>query len=196
MPLPNVEATTIYSKEIWRKGEGSNARVIYEVTLGFNRDGEDRQIIAKTYSQAIANVGFKGEVQFYEKDNNGKIDYFAKQVPKEGGWSGGGGGGGNRGGGNKGRGNEDNYTMYLSYAKDIAVALLSNTSVGLDEENYKEVLGFVDRGGKYLYNNRPGVDNKPAETPSQEGPKSLDDVFPEAVKEDIEEDPFDKLNAK
>ena len=58
-------------------------------------------------------------------------------------------------------GNSDPFTMYLSYAKDLAVALVA-TKEGFDEDKYGKLLEAVTVGAKTLYNDRPGAeDSKP-----------------------------------
>lgn len=69
--------------------------------------------------------------------------------------------------------NSDPFTMYLSYAKDLAVALIASKG-GYDEEQYAKVLDDVIDGGYTLYEKRPGGEpaqaaNKPQdETPGNE----------------------------
>lgn len=53
----------------------------------------------------------------------------------------------------------DPFTMYLSYAKDIAVALIA-TKDGFDSEKFGAILEEVIAGGKTLYNERPGAETK------------------------------------
>lgn len=51
----------------------------------------------------------------------------------------------------------DPFTMYLSYAKDIAVALIGSKA-GYDEEMFGKILEDVTAGGKTLYDDRPGAE--------------------------------------
>jgi hypothetical protein len=74
-------------------------------------------------------------------------------------------GGGGRpafaGGGSGGKFSSDPYTMYLSYAKDIAVIPQMFAFDGtFNTELYAEVLDAVETGGKTLYNNRLGHEEK------------------------------------
>lgn len=59
----------------------------------------------------------------------------------------------------------DSFTMYLSYAKDVAVALIT-TKEGFNEDVYAKVLDSVITGGKTLYDNRPGAEPAQGSTPS------------------------------
>jgi hypothetical protein len=68
--------------------------------------------------------------------------------------------------------------MYLSYAKDIAVAMLKDGK--LDDEAYGEVLSAVATGGDVLYEARPDA---PKKNPVKD---ELDEVFGET--EDITEE--------
>ena len=145
MPRFNVETTQ--SEQIWASPDGQ--RVIYKVTLTYN----GKPVSAKTYSKAISQVGWSGEVEMYEKVGKNGAESFVKQPPKEdGGYP-------QRGSGisTKGSGG-DQFTMYLSYAKDLAVAMLA-TKEGFDEGKYGELLGAVSAGGESLYD----AHNKPSE---------------------------------
>jgi hypothetical protein len=53
----------------------------------------------------------------------------------------------------------DSFTMYLSYAKDLAVALLASDEA-FDSDKYGLLLEEVIAGGKTLYNDRPGAEPK------------------------------------
>lgn len=59
------------------------------------------------------------------------------------------------GGGGAGKRDPDSFTMYLSYAKDIVVAM--QTTDGFDEEKFKQLIAATITGGKNLFNNRPGA---------------------------------------
>lgn len=65
----------------------------------------------------------------------------------------------------------DPFTMYLSYAKDVAVALIGSKN-GYDAEKFAEVLDDVITGGKTLYGSRPGAEE--ADKPKD----SREDVIP------------------
>lgn len=55
--------------------------------------------------------------------------------------------------------NSDPFTMYLSYAKDIAVApAMFNAKGEFNAELYGAVLEEVTMGAKTLYNSRPGAE--------------------------------------
>jgi len=46
--------------------------------------------------------------------------------------------------------------MYLSYAKDLAIALVNTT--GFDADSFNKLLEQVSEGGKFLYSHRPGAE--------------------------------------
>jgi len=66
---------------------------------------------------------------------------------------------------------KDPFTMYLSYAKDVAVALIASKE-GFNEQKFADILDSVITGGKTLYGSRPGADEG---TEKKEAPK---DVLP------------------
>lgn len=83
----------------------------------------------------------------------------------------------------------DPFTMYLSYAKDVAVASISDGKFNADL--YAEVLEAVETGGKMLYGSRPGAEEKstdvvPEKTSDEDMKKDIDDFFA-----DVEEKPID-----
>lgn len=85
--------------------------------------------------------------------------------------------------------NSDPFTMYLSYAKDVAVASISDGKFNADL--YAEVLEAVETGGKMLYGSRPGAEEKstdvvPEKTSDEDMKKDIDDFFA-----DVEEKPID-----
>lgn len=53
----------------------------------------------------------------------------------------------------------DNFTMYLSYAKDLVVAL--QTTSGYDSVEFGKLLEATIKGGKALYDRRPGAPAPP-----------------------------------
>lgn len=57
----------------------------------------------------------------------------------------------------------DNFTMFLSYAKDLANTLLQLDGE-IDDKKFEKVLTQVANAGKYLYANRPGQEPAPTET--------------------------------
>lgn len=86
--MPTFKVTTKKSRVVWTSPDGQ--RVLSEVTLDVDGAGE---AIAKTYSEAIARMGWEGEVETSEKENNkGEIETFVKQPQKENNYRGGGGG--------------------------------------------------------------------------------------------------------
>jgi hypothetical protein len=111
-----------------------------------------QSVATKTYSGQIASEGWTGDVETYQKTGkDGKPTTFVKQIKKDSPYQ---------------RGDskstpQDMYTMYLSYAKDLAIALVNTT--GFDNESFNELLKNVTEGGNYLYGHRPGAE--PVEEP-------------------------------
>ena len=112
---------------------------------------------------------------------DGTIDMSAPYGPKFkkefGGGQGFGGGGSSTPQANRGTGsrqNSDPFTMYLSYAKDVAVALIASKN-GYDASKFAEVLDDVITGGKTLYGSRPGAEPEAAQAVDE---KPLKDVLP------------------
>lgn len=90
-----------------------------------------------------------------------------------------------------GKFNDDPFTMYLSYAKDLAVALIAQGAIPGDKafgDAYNAALAAAISGGKALYNKRPGAPAPPAPEPLPEAP-TLDKVV-----EDVFGDPAELLN--
>ena len=162
--MPKFQTTTNNSQQVWASPDGQ--RVIYQVALDYN----GQTVSAKAYSKDIAQVGWTGEVETYEKEGRNGSEQFVKQPQKEG-YSGGGSpsrsyGGGNSGGGSKPVG--DTFTFYLAYAKDLMVA--SMAAGNAPEQSYTELLDAVLVGGYQLYAGRPGAENKPEAQKLPEGP--------------------------
>jgi len=136
--MPTMQLTTKTVSQVWASPDGQ--RKIYELTLDYQ--GQD--VKAKTYSDAIAVVGWSGEVETYEKAGRTGVETFVKQPPKEGGGS---------FGGRSGKAQADPFTMYLSYAKDLKVARIA---AGLDKaKDYTDDLDAVIAGGYTLFQGRP-----------------------------------------
>lgn len=127
------------AEQVWASPDGK--MTIFQVTLEY----EGKDFKAKTYSKAIATTGWSGTIESYEKQGRNGSETFVKQPQKEGGWQGGGGGGGKPQG--------DQFTMYLSYAKDLAVACIISTAKGVvfDSSTYAELLEAVATGGEQLF---------------------------------------------
>jgi hypothetical protein len=173
--MPRFQVKTTSSDKIWSTPDGKMS--IYKVTMDYNGD----PMTAKTYSDAIAQVGWSGEVETYEKEGKGNnpAETFVKQPPKEG-YQGGGSYGGGR---PQAKSPVDNYTMYLSYVKDIAVALI-NTKAYTDER-LAEIATAVATTGEMFYEMRPDGSAK-SSTAVATSPKldtseelNLNDIFPE-----------------
>lgn len=162
--MPTLNVKTSESEQVWASPDGQ--RKIYKVTLDF----EGKPVAAKTYSDAIAAVGWEGTVETYEKPGRNGNETFVKQPPKENPGYGGSQASTPAGGGKSSKPAFDNYTMYLSYAKDLAVALVG-TKEGFSDEKYAELLDAVNTGGDVLYAGRPDapkdepVEIKPVVTP-------------------------------
>lgn len=165
--MPTLSAKTIEAVSIWKTPDGS--REIFEVAL--EHDGKTFK--AKTYSKDISKVGWEGDIESYEKQGRNGSETFVKQPAKEFTPGSPGASPGKFGGGSKP--SFDQFTMYLSYAKDLAVAMLDKGE--LDEVKYAKVLDAVATGGQTLYDGRPDApkQEKPAEKPK--------DVVEEAVDE-------------
>lgn len=122
----------------------------------------------------------------------GTIDMSAPYGPKfkkEFSQGGGSFGGGQRTGATGGRKFEsDPFTMYLSYAKDVAVALTA-TKEGFSEDKFAEILEAVITGGKTLYGSRPGAEpaaDKPRDVLPTE--TEVDNFLPEDIAKIFDKD--------
>jgi len=82
---------------------------------------------------------------------------------------------------NSGGRNSDPYTMYLSYAKDAAVASVDKNGK-FNEDLYAEMLDAISTGGKTLYGSRPGAETETSSDEPKEKP--VEDVIPTA--EDVD----------
>jgi hypothetical protein len=118
-------------------------------------DYNGRELKAKTFSNPIANVGWHGQVESYEKPGRNGSETFIKQVPKE--------NPGYAGRGSYQKPPENPFTMYLSYAKDLLIALVETK--GYTKKTYDELLEAVVAGGNMLYANRPEAVDKEVEKP-------------------------------
>lgn len=183
--MPKVSGKVTQSKSVWRSPDGS--REIFELML----DVDGKQFRAKTYSKDISQVGWSGEVETYEKQGRNGSETFVKQPPKESGWSSGGGRG--FGGGQKIP--VDNYTMYLSYVKDIAVALINGKAYTVERLN--EIANDVATAGEMFYEMRPDNKDKVADVPATQDEidggisNAIDEVF---FNDKQEEDPWNQPN--
>jgi hypothetical protein len=165
--MPRFNVKTTGAEEVWKSPDGQ--RVIHKVTLDYNGSA----VTAKTYSDAIATVGWSGEVESYEKAGRNGSETFVKQPPKEGGDYQGrssGSQGGYKGASGGGKFEKDPFTMYLSYAKDIAVAMYQIGVVDkdgvLDEAKFTQTLNTVAKGGVLLFEQRADGEHSPkVETP-------------------------------
>lgn len=177
--MPQLDVTTKTATSVWKSPDGQ--REIFELGLEY----EGKPVKAKTYSKDIATVGWSGTVETYEKPGRNGSETFVKQPPKEGGSYGGSSGsqGGYRGGGGKHQ--ADPFTMYLSYAKDAAIASVHEGK--FDGGLYQELLEAIEAGGAQLYAGRPDAP-KPSETKAPEP-----DVVHEVTDEPIDLGKIDEI---
>lgn len=176
--MPTLKVTTKSAEKVWASPDGK--MVISKVVFDYN----GQSLEAKTYSNAIAVPGWVGEVESYEKQGKMGSETFVKQPQKEQGAY----GGGSYKGGGASRPMTDPFTMYLSYAKDLVVALVNTT--GFDESQLKTLLDATVDAGKFLYEARPGADSAEAKPAQEELPiidvdapidlSEVDKMFPPA----------------
>lgn len=162
--MAKLNVTTKTAEEVWSSPD--KKITIFKVGLEY----EGKSFTCKTYSKAIATPGWSGEVESYEKPGRNGSETFVKQSQKEGGWSGGGGGA---------KREQDPYTMYLSYAKDLAGFCTVTTAKGVvfDSTSYAEMLAAVEAGGAQLYAGRPGAES------------TVEKVFPGAKAQEVSDEP-------
>lgn len=164
--MPVITGTTKSAKQVWASPDGQ--KKIFKIVLDI--DGADMQ--ASTYSEPIAQVGWTGELDTYEKPGKYGVETFVRQPKKEG-FSGGFGGG-------KGYGKPqgDQYTMYLSYAKDVLVAMMNNGY----KPDFNDAMQTIIGGGNMLYESRPNASDVKSEAPTEQ-PKASE---PNHIKEDLD----------
>lgn len=166
--MPKLDVRVLDAKEVWSKGD----LTISEVTL----DVGGKTTKAKTYSKAIATPGWEGEVETYEKQGRNGAETFLKQPQKEGGFQK---STGSTGASSVPKKEFDNFTMYLSYAKDLVVALQQTS--GFEKDEFEKLLEATIKGGKALYAHRPGAEQAPAPKPVEDEMPAdflLDNVIP------------------
>lgn len=143
--MPQLEVKTTKSEVMWKSPDGQ--RVIFKVSL--SSDAGD--VEAKTYSKDIAQEGWSGTVETYEKEGKFGSETFVKQPPKEQGSY----GSGQSTAGGVSRGSApakfDTFTMYLSYAKDLVVAQVAAGA----KIDYESSIQLALAGGHQLYEGRP-----------------------------------------
>lgn len=76
--MPTLQLITKESRQVWMSPDGQ--RKIYELTM----DYQGKPVSAKTYSDAIATVGWSGLAESYEKTGRNGVETFVKQPAKEG----------------------------------------------------------------------------------------------------------------
>lgn len=176
MPILN-NVSTKSAKQIWQSPDGQ--KTIFEVVLDYN----GQEMSAKTYSGAIARDGWSGDIESYDKQGRNGSETFVKQAPKEDGGqypSRNQGGGYKSTGGGSSKKDFDNFTMYLSYAKDLVVTLQETS--GYDQEKFEELLQATIKGGKVLYGHRPGAE---PETPAEPKQAQVDEVINDSTPIDM-----------
>jgi hypothetical protein len=166
--MPTLDkVSTVSSKSVWRSPDGQ--REIFEVML----DYQGNTFKGKTYSKDIATDGWSGTVETYEKEGRNGPETFVKQPAKENGYSG---GGGRSYGSSPKQTTNDPFTMFLSYAKDLMVALIASEQ-GYTTERFAELLEDLNTGGMTLYDNRPGAtDDKGVQSQADSPSKPVADV--------------------
>lgn len=167
------------AEQVWASPDGK--MTIFQVTLEY----EGKDFKAKTYSKAVATVGWSGTIESYEKPGRNGAETFVKQPQKEGGWQGGGGGGGSKPQG-------DQFTMYESYAKDLAIACVISTAKGVvfDSSTYEELLEAVAGGGEQLFAAHSNAGKETAEI-AQTANKVFSDGTPVPTEPTITDDDID-----
>lgn len=173
--MPQLQVTTKSSEQVWKSPDGQ--RVIHKLMLDYNGS----EVQAKTYSNDIAKTGWTGTVETYEKAGRNGSETFVKQPQKEGGYQpqGGGGGAKSYGGGKP----QDNFTMFLSYAKDLVVAHVTAQTKDGAKLSLDDSVAATLQYGIQLYEGRPDAPKTPEVTPEK---SELDNVFGET--EVIEEE--------
>lgn len=172
--MPILKNATVQSTEnIWNSPDGQRKMFKVRIQLETGQVAE-----AKSWSERLV-PGFKGDLETYEKEGKMGMETFVKQAPKEGGYSGGG-----RQFGTTGKAPSDPFTMYLSYAKDIAVAMLANGGE-LKPDVYEAILQQVLNGGNTLYEGRPGAESVEKESKLFPEPSFKSDPVHEVTDEPI-----------
>lgn len=169
--MPQLQAKTVSAEKVWSTPDGK--KTIWSVGLDIN----GKQFIAKTYSQKISVVGWSGTLETYEKEGRNGHETFVKQPQQEQSY------GGSHSNSHAPKG--DSFTMYLSYVKDLASALIASNK-SLDE--LPAIVEQVALEGKHLYALREGAPEeanvKPAEPHYEEVDvrSELDKLFPDEDK--------------
>lgn len=143
--MPVLEhVTTRESRSVWRAPDGQ--REIFELLLEY----QGQRFAAKSYSKDISVIGWTGSVETYEKPGKmgAPTQTFVKQPPKEDGSY------GPAAQHSSTKLSADPFTMYLSYAKDITVALLAVSGVAA-KSDYTDLIDQTITGAYALYEGRP-----------------------------------------
>lgn len=135
-----LRVTTKSANQVWKSPDGK----IEMFELGLEWDG--KAIQAKTYSKAIAQPGWSGEVESYDKTGQNGVETFVKQPKKDDAPYGGGGG----------KREQDPFTMYLSYAKDLVVAYVATGG----KMELDDMVAATIMYGNTLFDSRPSAEAK------------------------------------
>lgn len=138
--------------------DSDNAPRIVAHRIVMDVNGKENTL--ETYSDAIAQQGWQGMVEIYEKNKR----FYVRQAPKD-----------NFNASNPAQGlssynnkttpsipkattgfTDNSHTMYTAYAKDIAVALIAASAGEWHDARYREIMDDVSEAGIRLYQCRPG----------------------------------------
>lgn len=175
MPILD-KVTTKESRSVWRAPDGQ--REIFELVMEY----QGNLFGAKTYSKDISVVGWSGSVETYEKPGKmgAPTQTFVKQPPKEDGFTPNAGSGGQRAAARIMP--SDPFTMYLSYAKDITVALIAASGVA-SKKDYTDLIDQTITGAYALYDARPEARAKHEETLAKKIDELKDPVYEPTVQD-------------
>jgi hypothetical protein len=165
------DVKTLGSEKIWEKGD----RTIWKLKL----EVQGNEMECKTYSKVISELGWSGDVETREQNN----DVFVKQYKEEDGYTPSGNAGSPNGRApssrpnstSSGRSGGDDFTMYLSYAKDLTVALINS---GKDLKELPDIISTVALAGEQLYDAHNSDGEKKSESDVDISPEELNKLFP------------------
>jgi hypothetical protein len=175
--MPKFTGRTVQIKNngqpIWQQGD----RTIWEVVV----DAGGHQASVKTYSQAIAQVGFQGEMETYEKPGRNGSETFVRQAPKEDGYP------PRVGGTTSARSNytpRDDAAIKAMWAVGQAVTLVTSDDIPLVGDGLQEIEDYATR--LFHMVDRVKTSSDPAITP-EENPHRYDTSFGTASEPDPSE---------
>lgn len=187
--MPEAYKVTAVKPEPKQWSGAYGPMLTYEVML------EGHEVPVEVNKKPESPAPQKGDELYGDINRTEYGDKF-KGAPKP--FGGAGGGGGFKGGGKP---MADPFTMYLSYAKDIAVALIAaggKPSTKAFDTEYAAALDTVSAGGVQLYADRnEDAEDKPASEPKPESAAkeqdeeiSLEEIDRVLGKRDEEEEPW------